>query len=300
MHFKYNPLIPQHLDQSGLSLYTADLRYLKLDQTTPQTTIGLFLLDADRWDGQHYPLSALGDIIYGGAGGIATRLGIGALNTLLHGGATPSWSAVVEADLSLSNNTTANVSAATHGFAPKLPSSAIQFLDGTGNWSTPSASSTNDYSITTFTGQTSVNVVHNFHTYPLVQVILTATGAVEIPYTITHNSTDDFTVTFTSATDGSILATVGSPQPMGYKTVNNDYGVLTTDRIINVSASGKTITLYTAVGHTGREIIIDNSSGGNITVVPQAGQTIEGETSQTMPDSSAMNMFSTGSVWRIY
>lgn len=57
----------------------------------------------------------------------------------------PGWEArpnIVEADLSLSNVTTADVSTARHGFAPKAPNDATKFLDGTGAYSVPSGSGT--------------------------------------------------------------------------------------------------------------------------------------------------------------
>lgn len=44
---------------------------------------------------------------------------------------------IVEADLSLSDNTTANVSTTKHGFTPKLPNDATKFLDGTGGYTVP-------------------------------------------------------------------------------------------------------------------------------------------------------------------
>lgn len=44
---------------------------------------------------------------------------------------------VTEADLSLTNVTTANVNTSRHGFAPILPNDATQYLDGTGAYSVP-------------------------------------------------------------------------------------------------------------------------------------------------------------------
>lgn len=80
---------------------------------------------------------ATGDIHYRNASGIFTRLAsaIG----VLHGGSgvAPSYGAVVEADITLANNTTNNVSTARHGFAPILPNDATKYLDGTGAYSAP-------------------------------------------------------------------------------------------------------------------------------------------------------------------
>ena len=48
---------------------------------------------------------------------------------------TPVFRQAVEADISMSDNTTDNVSTTKHGFAPKAPNDATKFLDGTGNYS---------------------------------------------------------------------------------------------------------------------------------------------------------------------
>jgi hypothetical protein len=45
-----------------------------------------------------------------------------------------------EADLSLTDNTTANASTSAHGFLPKLPGGTTSFLRGDGNFATPSGS----------------------------------------------------------------------------------------------------------------------------------------------------------------
>ena len=47
---------------------------------------------------------------------------------------------VAEAQLNLTDVTTANVSTTAHGFAPKLPNDATKYLDGTGAYSVPAGS----------------------------------------------------------------------------------------------------------------------------------------------------------------
>jgi len=49
--------------------------------------------------------------------------------------------AIVEAAITLADNTTNNVSITKHGFAPKAPNDAAKFLDGTGAWTTPTSAS---------------------------------------------------------------------------------------------------------------------------------------------------------------
>src|SRR5262249_5331994 len=52
--------------------------------------------------------------------------------------ATPSYAQVKDSDLSLSDITTNNASTSNHGFLKKLSNNATEYMDGTGNWSTPS------------------------------------------------------------------------------------------------------------------------------------------------------------------
>lgn len=61
----------------------------------------------------------------------------GGANTLLHGTTPPAYSAVVEADQSLSDVTTLNVSTTKHGYVPKLPNDSTEFLNGVGAWAVP-------------------------------------------------------------------------------------------------------------------------------------------------------------------
>ena len=105
------------------------------------------------------PMTTVGDIIVGGtvSGGVAApaRLGIGASTTVLHGGTTPGYSAVVEGDLSLSAITTGNVNTSRHGFAPILPNDATKYLDGMGAYTSPP-------------GGTHYLVISSSHSTPLI------------------------------------------------------------------------------------------------------------------------------------
>ncbi len=59
-------------------------------------------------------------------------------------GGTWTVSAVVEADLTLADNTTANASTTAHGFLLKLNNSATQFMNGQGAWATPAGGASLD------------------------------------------------------------------------------------------------------------------------------------------------------------
>ena len=87
----------------------------------------------------------------------------------------PVWEArpdIVEADLSLSNVTTGNVSTSRHGFAPIAPNDATKFLDGTGAYSVPAGGSGTISDITS-TGST---ITVTAPTGPTTNVDLPASG----------------------------------------------------------------------------------------------------------------------------
>lgn len=79
-------------------------------------------------------------LILGNGTADITALGsLGTTTTVYHGNASGAgtFGAVVEADITLANNTTNNVTTSKHGFAPILPNVATQYLDGTGAYSVP-------------------------------------------------------------------------------------------------------------------------------------------------------------------
>jgi len=149
-----------------------------------------------------------------------------------------------------------------------------------------------------FSGQTSVTVTHSFGAYPAVQII-DNNGYILQAKNIQHTSLNAFTVTFQIATTGTIIVTLGSPQAQAIKIVSGNYPIVSTDRIIQCSAANATITLPSAVTYVGFNFTIDNSSNGYITVASGAGL-IEGQSTQSMPSNTAMDVYSDGTNWRIH
>jgi hypothetical protein len=252
------------------------------------------------------PMTALGDLIYGGAGAPAapTRLGVGVAGTVLHGGATPSYGQVVETDFGFTNVGTANADNTKHGLLQKLSGVAGQYLDGSGAWSTPagvtSAYTSQAYN---FPAGGASHIIHNFGAYPVINVLDAAGNLLAIPsgtITVQHNTVNDLTVTFVGAAQGTIILTLGSPQAQAFVSKAVDYNVQLTDHTIEVTVAGKTMSLPTAVGQAGREFVIDNSSPDTVFVACiVGGQTIEGEATQPVPPNSAIRVYSTGAVYRI-
>lgn len=275
-------------------------RTITIDQATATTDGYIVMADWSTFNAKMTnPMTAAGDIIYGGGvGTVPTPLPIGAVNTVLHAGGAPSWSAVVEADITLDDVGTNNTSTTKHGLCPRLTNVSTEFLNGQGNWATPGVA-VNAYTKHVFAGSVLEVVVHNFGTQPIVQVY-DGFGVVVAPASITHDDANQVTVTFGAPSDGTIVLSVGSPQAQMYQAVAVDYTVTVADRIIKATVAGKTITLPTAVANTGREYIIDNASNGNITLEGDGVEEIEGETSQTLPPDSAIHVYSDGAGWRIY
>ena len=176
---------------------------------------------------------------------------------------------------------------------------SLNFLRGDGSWQDVSTGQPNSYTKTTFTGQTSVTVEHNFGTYPLVQV-LGADGEVIIPQSIINTSINSVTVTFFVSTTGTLLLTLGSPQPSAFKTTAISYSVAATDQIVQATAKLITLTLPTAAGCTGHVFVIDNISAGNVIIATTSSQTIQGSLTQVLGSNCSLSIFSDGSNYRLY
>lgn len=111
---------------------------------------------------------------------------------------------------------------------------------------TPVGDNSNSYKFKTFTSETSVVFEHDLGEYPIVQVIDNE-GKVLIPNQITHDSTDQVTVTFTPARSGTIiLVGLGSGEcyntdgflvvPFTSQTsvtINHDFGKLPLVQVVN-------------------------------------------------------------------
>ena len=67
---------------------------------------------------------ATGDMYYRSTMAALTRLAVGGSNTVIHGGTTPAYSAVVEADITLADNTTNDATTTKHGLLQKVVAGA--------------------------------------------------------------------------------------------------------------------------------------------------------------------------------
>jgi len=201
-----------------------------------------------------------------------------------------------DANLIVTDVTTNNVGTLKHGFTPKLSGVAGQYLDGNGNWTTPSGIA-NAYISQSFDLETSINVIHNFGAYPLVQVLVSS--SLFIPFSITHNTVNNFTVTFTSPISGIIIATLGSPQLNNFIVTANDYNATNSDYIIEVTGIGKTITLPTALGIEAKIFIIKNKSTGSIFVNTTSSQLIDTQLALELIPLESVSLYSNGTQYNI-
>lgn len=93
-------------------------------------------------DGPHaFTTLAANGVLYGNGTSPILALAVNATATSKYlqqvSSGAPGWTQVTDADLSLSNISTNDVSTAAHGFAPILPNNSAKFLDGTGHYTTP-------------------------------------------------------------------------------------------------------------------------------------------------------------------
>jgi len=103
---------------------------------------------------------------------------------------------------------------------------------------------------------------------------------------------------------GNVVGTTDT-QTLTNKTIPNtivitgiDYTTTIQLDVVKCTAA-VTITLHSAATLSGDTIAIDNASAGNVTVTPDGADTIEDETSQTVPVGSCMALYSDGTNWRI-
>ena len=109
-----------------------------------------------------------------------------------------------DADLSLTDVTTNDVSSAAHGFAPRLPGDATKFLNGTGVYSVPPGSGISKYTAS-WSVQTSVTVTHGLGTTAVIVQVFDSSGIQVQPESITVTSPDVVTLAFGSAFTGLVV-----------------------------------------------------------------------------------------------
>lgn len=123
-------------------------------------------------------------LIVGNGGVDVSALGsLGTATTVLHGNASadPSFSAVVEADITLADNTTNNVSTSAHGFAPKLPSGIYSPLLGLVAYAAASDSTLHTQASNTMTVMDGTNVTVTFTAPASGNVLVRCSVLIGIP-----------------------------------------------------------------------------------------------------------------------
>lgn len=76
--------------------------------------------------------------------------------------------------------------------------------------------------------------------------------------------------------------------------VANTIGNRNADSLLEVTANSLTVTLPTAVGAQGSDFNIKNSGSGTVTVAAAAGQTIDGQATQTLTQFQSLTVVSNG------
>lgn len=218
------------------------------------------------------------------------------------GAAVPTWRKVIEADFAFTNITTANAVTGVHGLCPALSNDPTQYLNGQGNFAAVSSGAAAGYIEQAFDTATpaTLTVTHNLNGYPVVQILDAAGKYVELPYSIKHNSKNDFTIAFTGAQTGTIVASLGSPGVPGVTTQVVDYTATANDRYIIIQAS-KIVTLPAAAGIIGREYVVKRDyTLGDVTVKGTGADTIDGDATLIMAaNHSAARLIAISTGWML-
>lgn len=85
----------------------------------------------------------------------------------------------------------------------------------------------------------------------------------------------------------------------GVTEVSTTYAALTTDRSIKCTGATYTVSVFTAVGRSGRRLTITNAGTGVITVDPNGSETINGYTTISLLPDDSMSIESDDTNWNI-
>jgi hypothetical protein len=120
------------------------------------------------------------------------------------------------------------------------------------------------------------------------------------PFSISHISINQFTVTFTESNSGIIIATLGSPQLNNFTVTANDYNATNSDYIIEVTGLQKTVTLPTAVGITSKIFVVKNTSTGNIFINTTGVEKIDNQSIVDLKPYESISIYSNGTNYNIF
>jgi hypothetical protein len=130
----------------------------------------------------------------------------------------------------------------------------------------------------------------------------TVTGSTNFTNGLTANTISATTLTtpsFTANTNGLVASTVKGVYVSPYVTVGAAYTATTANSTIEISGGTFTLTLYTAVGNSGRTIYIKNSGSGIVTVDANASETIDGQLIRPLGTFEDLLLQSNGANWVI-
>jgi hypothetical protein len=118
-----------------------------------------------------------------------------------------------------------------------------------------------------------------------------------------HDITGNLDVDLNANIDGLLIVDGNIEGGSGFKlnttTTAINYVALTSDHVIFCSASGITVTLFTANGNNGRLLYVKNNSASGITVDAHGAETIDGDANMELIQDETIRIVSDGTGWFI-
>ena len=104
-----------------------------------------------------------------------------------------------------------------------------------------------------------------------------------------------------------VLNSAGTETPLGaggaskaYAQKTNNYTVLATDNVIEVTSGDVELTMHTAVGYSGTTVEIKNSGNGLVKILPDGYETLDGKSELLLGKNQAVELISDNTNWKRY
>ena len=244
-------------------------------------------------------LTASRVLVSGADGSVTNVSGAGGANTVLHGTTPAALSAVVEADLSLTDVTTANASTSAHGLLPKLDNVATHFLNGQGGYTTPAGGGgSSTFNVNQFSSGSGADGTNIISGVPLTNATVHGTLYQTNASTGNYSSMTQGGIVFSNFQTGNYI--VASNQTIAVKGTTAG-SMLLSNAAVTVEQNRIDSTGHYGIGQLtnllGNKFLVNSNDNGTNFYFYGSGQpaiTITGGTLRTNPVSGYYELYTNG------